>query len=97
LPDVVILVKTIDPSLISLQNQHLMIWKESMNMILKKWNNVPGKWKAAPAGKENNWIQTIPGKGWFIMLRLFGPLETWFDKTWRPGEIEQTDRGMLFS
>ena len=42
----------------------------------------------APAGKEANWIQTIPGKGWFVALRLYGPLEPWFDKTWRPGEIE---------
>ncbi|RWN66246.1 MAG: DUF1254 domain-containing protein [Mesorhizobium sp.] len=42
----------------------------------------------APAGMENNWVQTIPGKGWFTLLRLYGPLEPWFDKTWRPGEIE---------
>ena len=42
----------------------------------------------APAGKEANWIQTVPGKGWFAYLRLYGPLEPWFDKTWRPGEIE---------
>jgi hypothetical protein len=42
----------------------------------------------APAGKENNWVQTIPGKGWFMILRLYGPLEPWFDGTWRPGEIE---------
>jgi hypothetical protein len=42
----------------------------------------------APAGKENNWVQTIPGKGWFMILRLYGPLEPWFDKTWQPGEIE---------
>jgi hypothetical protein len=42
----------------------------------------------APPGKENNWIQTIPGKGWFTMFRLYGPLEPWFDKSWRPGEIE---------
>lgn len=41
-----------------------------------------------PAGKEANWIQTIPGKGWFTLLRLYGPLEPWFDKTWRPGEVE---------
>jgi hypothetical protein len=41
----------------------------------------------APAGKESNWIQTIPGKGWSIILRLYGPLEPWFDKTWQPGEI----------
>jgi hypothetical protein len=42
----------------------------------------------APEGKEDNWIETIPGKGWFTILRLYGPLDPWFDKTWRPGEIE---------
>ena len=42
----------------------------------------------APAGKENNWVQTDPGKGWSTIFRLYGPLEPWFDKTWRPGEIE---------
>jgi hypothetical protein len=42
----------------------------------------------APAGRENNWVQTIPGKGWNTLLRLYGPLQPWFDKTWRPGEIE---------
>ena len=41
-----------------------------------------------PAGHGSNWIQTIPGKGWFAFFRLYGPLEPWFDKTWRPGEIE---------
>lgn len=41
-----------------------------------------------PAGKENNWVQTIPNKGWNTLLRLYGPLQPWFDKTWRPGEIE---------
>ncbi len=46
-----------------------------------------------PAGKETNWVQTIPGKGWFATLRLYGPLEAWFDKTWRPGEIELVPRG----
>jgi len=40
------------------------------------------------AGKESNWIETVPGKGWFVLLRLYGPLEPWFDKSWRPGEIE---------
>jgi hypothetical protein len=42
----------------------------------------------APAGKESNWVQTVPGKSWNVVLRLYGPLEAWFDKTWRPGEIE---------
>jgi hypothetical protein len=42
----------------------------------------------APKGKERNWVQTVPGKGWFLILRLYGPLESWFDRTWRPSEIE---------
>ena len=46
---------------------------------------------AAPDGFEENWIETTPGKGWFIALRLYGPLEPWFDQTWRPGEIQPID------
>lgn len=42
----------------------------------------------APDGKQSNWVQTIPGKGWNTLLRLYGPMQSWFDKTWRPGEIE---------
>jgi hypothetical protein len=38
----------------------------------------------ALSGKENNWVQTWSGKGWFVILRLYGPLEPFFDKTWRP-------------
>jgi hypothetical protein len=43
---------------------------------------------AAPQGKESNWMQTIPGKGWFPVFRLYNPLQPYFDKTWRPSEIE---------
>ena len=41
----------------------------------------------APAQKAN-WIQTVPGQSWNTILRLYSPLEPWFSKTWRPGEIE---------
>jgi hypothetical protein len=41
----------------------------------------------APAGEEHNWVQTIPGKGWFTILRLYGPLEPWFNQAWRPDDI----------
>jgi hypothetical protein len=37
---------------------------------------------------RGNWIQTISGKGYFVLLRLYSPLEPFFDKTWRPSEIE---------
>ena len=36
----------------------------------------------------HNWIQTLPGKSWFAVIRLYGPLEPWFDKTWRLPDIE---------
>jgi len=41
----------------------------------------------APEGMENNWLQTIPGKSFFVILRMYGPLKPWIDKTWRPGEV----------
>ncbi|QLE87609.1 MULTISPECIES: DUF1254 domain-containing protein [Shewanella] len=42
----------------------------------------------APKGFENNWIETIPGKSWFVILRMYSPLQPWIDQTWRPGEVE---------
>jgi hypothetical protein len=46
-----------------------------------------------PAGvNKANWAQTIPGKGWNVIFRLYGPLEPWFDKSWRPGEFELVSR-----
>jgi hypothetical protein len=44
-----------------------------------------------PKGKEGNWVQTMPGKGWNVLLRLYGPTEPWFDKTWKPGDFELVD------
>ena len=45
----------------------------------------------APRGRQGNWLQTVPGKSWFIILRMYGPLEPWLDQSWRPGEIELLD------
>ena len=41
----------------------------------------------APEGKEANWVQTVPGKSYSVLLRLYGPLEPWFDKSWKPGDF----------
>ncbi len=40
-----------------------------------------------PDGKVN-WIQTDPSKGWNLLWRIYGPTQVWYDKAWRPGEIE---------
>jgi len=41
----------------------------------------------APAGAENRWVQTVPGRSWFVYLRIYGPQESAFDGTWRPGDF----------
>jgi len=45
----------------------------------------------APAGQEGNWVQTMPSKSWNTILRLYAPLQPWFDKTWKPGDFERID------
>jgi hypothetical protein len=44
--------------------------------------------KLPQGAPDANWAQTIPGKGWNMLFRLYGPLDPWFDKTWRVGEVE---------
>ena len=44
---------------------------------------------SAPAGKEGNWLATVPGKGYFAILRLYGPTEAAIDKSWKPGDIQK--------
>jgi hypothetical protein len=34
-------------------------------------------------------LQTKPGKGWFVYLRLYGPEKPYFEKTWIPGDAEK--------
>ena len=62
---------------------------------LQKTGNQPGwiggcmVWSKNAGRKECNWVQTRPGKGWHMILRLYYPLEPLFNKSWEPGEIEE--------
>ena len=38
---------------------------------------------------ESNWLKTVPGKGWFTLMRLYSPTEAFFDQSWRPGDFEK--------
>jgi hypothetical protein len=42
-----------------------------------------------PKGAEKNWIQTVPGKGWFAYFRFYAPTEAFFDKRWTLPDIQQ--------
>lgn len=43
----------------------------------------------APAGKEKNWVQTLPGKHWFTYMRFYGPTQAYFDKSWKMDDIKE--------
>lgn len=45
----------------------------------------------APEGWERNWVKTIPGKGWFSLIRLYGPEQAFFDRSWKPGDFEKVE------
>jgi hypothetical protein len=40
-----------------------------------------------PVNHEGNWVQTIPGNGFCVLIRLYGPTEPWFNKTWKPDDL----------
>jgi hypothetical protein len=66
--------------------------KPSVNSFDKPEQNNDGSYDiyfrpSAPVGKEKNWVQTVPGKGWFTYIRFYGPLEPFFDQTWKPDNI----------
>jgi hypothetical protein len=84
-----ILYDTQTHSWLQTDQQFPMVSSQNKGLIINPDNSVDVFFgPEAPDGKENNWIQTIPGKGWIIALRLYGPEKEWFEKTWRPGEIE---------
>ena len=43
----------------------------------------------APKGKEKNWVQTIPGQGWWVYLRFYAPTKAYFDKSWSMSDFEK--------
>ncbi len=43
----------------------------------------------APDGKQGNWLATVPGRGYFAIVRLYGPTEPALNKSWKPGDIEK--------
>ena len=44
-----------------------------------------------PGGKESNWMETVQGKGWFVVLRMYGATVPWFDESCRLSEITLLD------
>jgi hypothetical protein len=47
--------------------------------------------KSPTPGKEANWLKSVPGKGYFVILRLYSPTAAYLNLTWTPGNLEQTN------
>jgi hypothetical protein len=76
-------------SMVQTDQQFPSVSSQDKDLVVNKGGSVDIYFgPKGPAGKVN-WIQTVPGKGWNTILRLYSPLEPWFNKTWRPGEIEE--------
>jgi hypothetical protein len=41
----------------------------------------------ASPGDGKPWLKTIPGKGFFVIFRLYGPTKAFYDQTWKPDDI----------
>lgn len=66
----------------------------SLNSMDKPVQNSDGSYDLyfgpkAPAGKEANWVATVPGAGFFILLRLYSPKEAFFKQTWKPDDVKR--------
>jgi hypothetical protein len=45
----------------------------------------------APAGAEDRWIETSPGRGWFAYVRIYGPEAPAFDGSWKLEDFVAVD------
>jgi hypothetical protein len=66
----------------------------SLNSMDKPPANADGSFDlyfgpTAPAGKEKNWMRNVPEKGYFLLLRLYSPMQAFFDETWKPDNVEK--------
>jgi hypothetical protein len=43
----------------------------------------------APKGNKANWVATVPGRGFFAIIRLNSPTEGAFDGSWKPGDFKE--------
>jgi hypothetical protein len=66
------------------------VFSSHKNLVVNNDNSVDVWFGPDPViGKESNWIRTKTGKQWYMILRLYNPLEVWFNKKWQPGAIEE--------
>ena len=65
----------------------------SINTMDKPETNADGStdiyFGSVSPGEGKNWLRTVADKGFFVILRLYGPTEPFFSQSWKPGDIEE--------
>jgi len=64
----------------------LPVWKKRLDAKTLVTTPLGAK---APPGKQANWLATVPGRGYFVILRLYGPTEAALDNSWKPSDVEK--------
>jgi hypothetical protein len=83
-------------SMVQTNQQHPSVSSQNKGLKVNPDTSVDVYFGPKPVkGHESNWVQTVPGQSWFTLLRLYGPLQPWFDKTWRPDDIVEVKDGAL--
>lgn len=75
-------------SMVQTDQQFPSISSEQKDLVVNADGSVDIYFGPTAPTRKSNWIQTVPGKTWNTILRLYSPTEAWFDKSWRPAEIE---------
>ena len=65
------------------------VYSSDKDLFYNRDGSVDAWFGPEPVEEELNWVKTIPGKQWYMILRLYYPLESWFHKSWQPGEMEE--------
>jgi hypothetical protein len=68
----------------------------SVNAMDKTFTNADGSTDIylgpkTPGGRRN-WLRTVPGVGFFVILRLYGPEQAFYDQSWKPSDVEKIPR-----
>jgi hypothetical protein len=77
------------PSVEALPVMNMVAMRDGQAATLGGGNNVLAVFKDRP---NANWIKTVPGRGYFVGVRLYDPTQAFFDKQWKPDNIVKVKR-----
>ncbi len=85
----IVLYDTQTRSMLQTDQKFPSVSSQNKDIVINKDGSVDIYFAPNKPEENVNWVQTIPNKSFFLILRLYGPLKPFFDKTWKPNEIKE--------